>query len=435
MVRTGFPLILCLCFLWAEDSERFLKEGKEWFEQGQMDSAETRLLEALEADPTAPETYYLLSQVYFRQYNFDNTRQYLSTAIELDQENETYRDDFDKVNRIAVMMADATGTLNGGNPYSAMSKFEAVSTEFPEVSAMALYHMGIASLRAEDISEAARYFREAMYEDPSYEQPAKALRGIADRIYNEGNVSLRRGDYEGAAKKYEKVLELDPDYSRAYFQLGFLNTKLGEYDRALEYYEKVVLVNPSYAKGWFALGLAYQRNGNYEKAIEALDRATEADPAYSRAYAQKGSIYLKQGDYESAEKSYDMAIQADPAYPLPYVNLGKIFIARKAYDQAVNTLLTATALDSKSEGAWYMLAQSYNALGNCQSGKEAALSALNAKDNFPPALFELGLAETCLGNKTGALAAFEKARRDRSWRKAAEYEIDRIQHPEKYENR
>ncbi len=49
--------------------------------------------------------------------------------------------------------------------------------------------------------------------------------------------------------------------------------------------------------------------------------------------------------------------------------------------------------------------------------------------------YELGIAEWCngKGNKTAALNALEKAREDRSWRQMAEYEIDKIKNPAKYE--
>jgi hypothetical protein len=47
----------------------------------------------------------------------------------------------------------------------------------------------------------------------------------------------------------------------------------------------------------------------------------------------------------------------------------------------------------------------------------------------------LGIAEWCggKGNKTGAINAFEKARNDRAWRKMAEYEMDKVKNPQKYE--
>ena len=74
-----------------------------------------------------------------------------------------------------------------------------------------------------------------------------------------------------------------------------------------------------------------------------------------------------------------------------------------------------------------------NAKGLCDDAKESSRVALDLKSDYAPALFELGLAEVCLGNKTAALAAFENARKNRSWRKNAEYEIDKIKNPEKYQ--
>lgn len=230
------------------------------------------------------------------------------------------------------------------------------------------------------------------------------------------------------------MLELFPTYYKALYQLGVVRTKLGEYGKALDFYKRTVEVEPSYAKGWFALALAHQRNGDLNSALDALEKATSADPTYARAYTQEGVIYVKLGNYAAAERAYNHAIQANPTYVRPYENLGNIFVRQKKYSEAVQTLSTATALDASSEKGWYMLAQAYNALDDCESAKEAAHSALDVKDNYAPAWFELGTAEVCLGNKTAALNAFEKARRDRSWRKAAEYEIDRIKHPEKYRN-
>ena len=57
------------------------------------------------------------------------------------------------------------------------------------------------------------------------------------------------------------------------------------------------------------------------------------------------------------------------------------------------------------------------------------------KNRFGGAWFELGIAEWCggKGNKIAALNAFESARNDRSWRKMAEYEIDKVNNPQKYD--
>ena len=143
---------------------------------------------------------------------------------------------------------------------------------------------------------------------------------------------------------------------------------------------------------------------------------------------------MKQGDYSTAENALNQAIQVDPSYSSAYADLGQIHVSQERWDDAISSLSTATALDIRLYKGWFLLAQAQNAQSSCEDAKESARSALDVKSDYAPAYYELGIAETCLGNKTAALSAFENARKDRSWRKNAEYEIDKIKNPEKYRN-
>ncbi len=423
-----------LSMLTAQASEDLMKEGKKLLNDGFVSDAEVKLLEAVKADSSVAETHFLLSKIYLRKYDLDKTRESLRQAIEYDKTNQDYRDEFDHLTALASSMANAMRSLNGGDADGAISKFEKVIEDYPEFAAAGLYYTGIAYMRSEDSREAAKFFGESMGFDPNYDRPRIALKGLTDKAYNEGNKLLRRGDYEGAEDYFNNVLSLSPSYYQAHFQLGYLNTKLGDYNLALEHYQRTVEKNPSYAKGWFALGLTHQRNGDYDSAIKSLDSAVEADPTYAKALVQKGKILMKQGDYPSAEASLNRAIQVDPSYSNAYADLGQIHVSQKRWDDAISSLGTATALDARLHKAWFLLSQSQNAKSSCEEAKESARSALDVKSDYAPAQFELGMAESCLGNKTAALAAFEKARKDRSWRKNAEYEIDKIKNPEKYRN-
>ena len=419
-------------FLSAQSGEDLLSEGQSLIEQGLTDSAEAVLKRAVDINPLFAEAYFQLSRIAIMKYDLDSSGKYLRNAIENDEYNEVYRQEFDRIRGLNSLLGNATRSLNGGEASASISKFEKVMEEYPEFTPPALYYIGLANMRDDMISEAAASFRAAIASDPSYERPRVALKGITDKTYNKGNQSLRRGDYDGAATSFEDVLKLDPEYHRAHFQLGYINTKLGEYGKAIERYQKTVALAPDYAKGWFALALAQQKNGDIDSALKSLDRATETDPYYAKAYSQKGTIHLKMGDYDAAASAYNQAIQADPSYAKAYEDLGKIFVQQKQWSEAVNTLMTATALNGKSAVAWSMLAQAHNAQGSCELAKEAAHESIDGKADFAPALFELAMAEKCLGNKTAALNALEKARKDRSWRKAAEYEIDKIKNPDKF---
>lgn len=427
-------ITILLVSLVAQSTNDLLVEGKKLLNDGFVNEAQNKLLAVLEADPTVAEAHFLLSKTYLRQYDLDKTRESLRKAIDNDQTNQEYRDEFDHLKALASSMASARRALSGGDPEGAIVKFEKVNEDYAEYSAAGLYYIGVAFMRSDNSNEAAKFFRESMNFDPSFEKPSVALKNLIDKTYNEGNKLVRRGDYEGAEDYFNKVIEIDPAYYRANFQLGYLNYKLGDYDLALEHYSKTVEKNPAYSKGWYALGSTYNRNGDYDNALKALDSAIDADPTYSKALVQKGKILMKQGDYSMAEKALNQAIQVEPSYSNAYIDLGQIYVSQERWDDAISSLSTATALDIQKYNGWFLLAQAQNAQSACEDAKESARSALDVKSDYAPAHYELGRAETCLGNKTGALSAFENARKDRSWRKNAEYEIDKIKNPEKYRN-
>ena len=217
-----------MAILTAQSSDQLFSEGKKLFEEGFLAEAESKFLAVVQADPAAAEAHFFLSKVYLRQYDLDKTRESLRNAIEYDKANQEYRDDFDHLNQLASSMANAMRSLNGGDSDGAIAKFEKVIEDYPEFTAAGMYYTGIGLMRSNQTSEASKYFRESMSFDPNYERPRVALKGLTDRAYNEGNQLLRRGDYEGAERFFNEVLQLNPDYYQAYFQLGYLNTKLGD---------------------------------------------------------------------------------------------------------------------------------------------------------------------------------------------------------------
>ncbi|MEE8334904.1 MAG: hypothetical protein V3S48_00530, partial [Candidatus Neomarinimicrobiota bacterium] len=139
---------------------------------------------------------------------------------------------------------------------------------------------------------------------------------------------------------------------------------------------------------------------------------------------------------EEAKRVLNLAIQVNSIYPKAYANLGKIYFDDKDNEQALINLEMATALNDKDAMSWFRLAGTYNLMGDCEKAIMAARKCTELKSRFGGGWFELGTAEWCQGkgNKTAALNAFEKARNDRNWRKMAEYELDRVKNPQKYES-
>ena len=68
----------------------------------------------------------------------------------------------------------------------------------------------------------------------------------------------------------------------------------------------------------------------------------------------------------------------------------------------------------------------YNLQKQHEDAKKAAKDCLNIKRSYAPAYYELGVSEKALGNKVAATDAFEKAKKDKNWRKSAQYELDML---------
>ena len=95
-------------------------------------------------------------------------------------------------------------------------------------------------------------------------------------------------------------------------------------------------------------------------------------------------------------------------------------------DSAIENFIHATKLDPRSYKIFYRLASAYNLQKQYENAKKSAKDCLNIKRKYAPAYYELGVSEKALGNKVAAIDAFEKAKKDKNWRKSAQYELDML---------
>ena len=125
-------------FLSAQSGEDLLSEGQSLIEQGLTDSAEAVLKRAVDINPLFAEAYFQLSRIAIMKYDLDSSGKYLRNAIENDEYNEVYRQEFDRIRGLNSLLGNATRSLNGGEASASISKFEKVMEEYPEFTPPAL---------------------------------------------------------------------------------------------------------------------------------------------------------------------------------------------------------------------------------------------------------------------------------------------------------
>ena len=428
-------LTLFVISLFGQTPDEVLADGKNELNNGQFVRAESLFKQALYMDPTYSPAMLELARIKLWLGEMDSTQIWLRQAIDADPENQEFRDEFNRINEINTLMNDARRYGSDGDYANAFESYRIVLEKFP-LFAEAAYSMGIVKSREKILNEAVQYFKKALEINPYHEKARTALDNVTKKSFNDGNRAYKRGDLDGALEAYYKVLEFDERFYQAHFQIGVINAKMGDRIGAIDHYQQALSINPNFYKGWYAMGLSKKANSDNEGALAAFKAAVDVHPAYDKAFGAMGEIYLSEKKYDQAIEVLNTAVQVNSKYSKGYSTLGVIYSEMEEWANAANNLVLATTHNEKDAMAWYRLAVSYNQLDECDRAEEAARNSTDRKPSFGGGWIELGVATWCggKGNKVASVNALEKARKDRTWRKIAEYEMDKIMNPQKYQN-
>ena len=253
-----------------------------------------------------------------------------------------------------------------------------------------------------------------------------AITAIAQQMAKEGDIEYRRQEFETAIENYKKAIHFSPDYTTAYFKLARTYLKMKDYENTRIILEQNLAVDTQQEQSEKMLGDVYRETGDYEKAIEHYNRAISINENYYKAHYSIGTLFLKEGQNEKAREDLEISIKLEPNYAKAYGALGTVEQELGNVDSAIKNFIHAIELDTRSYKIYYRLASSYNLQKQYENAKTSAKDCLNIKRNFAPAFFELGISEKALGNKVAATDAFEKAKKDKNWRKSAQYELDML---------
>jgi len=418
----------------AQTPDVLLQNGLDMFNNGDLEGAQAALEDALQFDPTFAPAMIALSKVHLHNGDMQKTQEYIRKAIDAEPENQDYREEFERLNEINTLMADGQRNMQTGNLSAAYESYRIVLEKFP-FFAEAAYSMGLVKFREQDFDEAVENFKKTLELNHFHENARAAIANVAKNKFNEGNNSYKRRDLEGALAAYMEVLKIDESFYQAHYQIGVIQAKMGDRTTAINHYQKALDIAPDFYKGYYAMALSQKANSDMQGALSSLESAIKIHPGYDKAYGAMGDIYIEDKNYEKAIAILNTSIQVNPQYTKGYLSLGIAYSDQEKYDLAQSPLEMATSLDPKSYMGWYRLAVVYNAQGDCENAKRAAYKTTDLKAGFGGGWLELGVAEWCggKGSKRAAENALEKARNDRTWRKSAEYELDKVRNPKKYQ--
>lgn len=173
-----------------------------------------------------------------------------------------------------------------------------------------------------------------------------------------------------------------PDSLWVHLAAGEANESQGSYDAALKEYRAALAIDPKRPGIHFRLGrvlLARAEQGEQGpngagREAEALNEFAQElrnDPTDANAAYEIAEIYRKAGDLGAARTFFETALKHYPDFEDALVGLGRSLIALQEPKLAIPYLNKAIALNSKSEIAYYQLAQAHRALGDTAAQEKA----------------------------------------------------------------
>jgi len=172
------------------------------------------------------------------------------------------------------------------------------------------FMLGEAGLAKKDWPEAEAEFRNCLDLNPNFDQ---AMTGLSRAL-------LYQNKDEEAKQWARNALKYNPENYRAWYQLGFIETKTDK-PAAIADYEKAVAIQGNFAPLRRDLGLLYYQQQHYAQAAKHLAKAVELGLHDARLYNFLGICYDRTGRLSNAVKSYLEAIQLDDNLAEAHLNL------------------------------------------------------------------------------------------------------------------
>ena len=276
-------------------AERIFNEGVVALQAGDLATAKTQFLAALEKDSDMVPAHAALAGVYLEQKDYESALETIHTYMELEPGNPNG----------LFMLYDAHNAL--GNRDEADAALKALKAADKSGDTVALiYNAGVAAVKVGNYVTAKARFLEALELDSSLDVAVGALAVIFHR----------EGDHLQAVKYAEKHLELEPGNERSLRIRWEGYDKLGEKEKAETAFQDLAAVDPKVlAVELFNKGNELFESGNTADAITEFKRVIQIDPDHARAHYRLGVSYVGAGNTAEAKMHLEKFIEMAPEDP------------------------------------------------------------------------------------------------------------------------
>ena len=151
--------------------------------------------------------------------------------------------------------------------------------------------------------------------------------GTARRVFNWGVSAVRDNDVDAAIGRFQKAVEIDPTLAEGFQILGQLHNSKGEHDKAIEAGNKMLALAPGSPEAHSVLYEAYRNNGDEAKAAESWAVLKASKPEdLAKALYEEGQSLFNAGNIAQATEKLEQAVDADPNHSAAHYYLGLCYL-------------------------------------------------------------------------------------------------------------
>lgn len=247
-------------------------------------------LTAIRLDPTKPEYYHELANVYL---DYFQSRK----ALEVMEKAATQFP-----GRIPTLLKLSEIQLILKQYEASLSTIEQIFRLDPQ-HAEAFFMLGMNFKETGDTVKAISSFQKAVEIDPE----------IIDGWINLGQL---HGDQNNpmALKFFDNAVRLDPANVEALHAKAFYLQKKGKLQESITLFKNIALIDPEYETAFFNAGLIYLDLDSFAQAYRQFDLTVQAAPTHISGYYYRGVAAELMGDTAQASKDYKQALRFAPDY-------------------------------------------------------------------------------------------------------------------------
>lgn len=194
------------------------------------------------------------------------------------------------------------------------------------------------------LTEAQRYFQQAIEADPGFAAAYAALADVHVAEFYFANRQLSE-TLDLMLPLVDEALEIDPAFGFAHALMGWAELERGDFAKARVDLAKAIAFSPNDAKARMWLGGALFADARPREALDELERALELDPLNFILHIRHALVLDALGRHDAAVEAATRAVTLAPRHPNPRWTLALIATSRGDLQQAIGHYESALALD------------------------------------------------------------------------------------------